>query len=295
MTRQQHPEFAILVAVDDSPVALGVVRATLRFPWPVASSAHGVVATGTPWMAESPGYVRVALARELRAAAARAQRVLRQRWPAATVGVVDQPPVAGILAAAGALPSRAIVVGWRGHSLLRRMFEGGSVSRAVVRSARCPVLVVKGRARDVRRLVVGIDGSTCASVAAKFVATLVPPRGGSVTLVSVVEPRRMPSLGLLPSATRAVIARGVRDEHDARVASAQRELDRLAAVVERAGWKVDTVVRSGTPLAELLAAARDADAIVVGARGAGGLEGLLLGSVADGVLRHARSSVLVVR
>src|SRR6185436_1360822 len=128
-----------------------------------------------------------------------------------TVGVVDQPPVAGILTVARSCAARTIVVGWRGHSLLRRMFEGGSVSRAVVRAAPCPVLVVKGHARDVRRLVVGVDGSTCASAAATFVAMLVPPRGGSVTLVSVVEPRRMPSLGLLPSATRAVIARGARD------------------------------------------------------------------------------------
>jgi nucleotide-binding universal stress UspA family protein len=169
------------------------------------------------------------------------------------------------------------------------------VSRGVVRGARCPVLVVKRRARDVRRVVVGVDGSASARAAARFVATLAPARGGSVSLVSVVESPRMPSLALLPSTTRAFIARGARQEHETRVASAQRELDRLAAAVGRAGWKVDTVVRSGTPLIELLATARDADAIVVGARGVGGLEGLLLGSVADGVLQHARSNVLVVR
>jgi nucleotide-binding universal stress UspA family protein len=175
------------------------------------------------------------------------------------------------------------------------MFSGGSVSRGVVRGARCPVLVVKGRAREVRRFVVGIDGSASARAAARFMATLAPPRGGSVTFVSVVESPRMPSLALLPSSARAFIARRARQEHETRVALAQRELDRRAAAVGRAGWKVDTVVRSGTPLVELLATARDADAIVVGARGAGGLEGLLLGSVADGVLRYARRSVLVVR
>lgn len=295
MTRQQRSEFEILVAVDDSRVARGVIHTMLRFPWPAASRAHGVVATGMPWTADSPQYVRTALARGLRLSAARAQRALRQRWPATAVGVVNEPPIAAILTAAGALSARTIVVGWSGHGLLHRMFSGGSVSRAVVRGARCSVLVVKGRPREVRRLVVGIDGSASASAAARFVATLPPPRGGSVTLVSVVEARRLPSLALLPSSTRAFIARGARQEYEARVASAQRELDRLAAAIARAGWKVDTVVRSGTPLVELLATARDADVTVVGARGAGGLEGLLLGSVADGVLRHARSSVLVVR
>jgi nucleotide-binding universal stress UspA family protein len=295
VTRQKGSDFGILVAVDDSPAGPSVIRTTLMFPWPARSRVRGVAATGMPWTVNSPGYVRLALARGLREAAARAQRALRERWPSTTIDVVDEAPVAAILAAAGALRARAIVVGWRGHGLLRRMFEGGSVSRGVVRAASCPVLVVKRGVPDVRRLVVGIDGSVDAGAAASFVATLEPPRGGSVTLVSVVEPRRLPSLGLLPSTARAHIARAARDDYEARIAAARRDLDRHAAIIARAGWKVDTVVRSGVPLAELVAAGRDADAIVVGARGAGGLEGLLLGSVADGVVRHARTSVLVVR
>ena len=295
MARHRASRFPILIAVDDSSAGPGVVRGALHFPWPRGASVHGVVGTAVPWMVESPEYVRVALARGLREAAATAQRNLQRRWPATTVDVVGQAPLPAILSTAKKLGPRVIVVGWRGHGLVHRMFSGGSVSRGVVRRAPCPVLVVKGQPREVRRLVMGVDRSRHARAAARFVAGLEPPRGGSVTLVSVVQPQRLPSLGLLPTAARAMVVRGARAEHDARKSAAQRELDRLAAIVQRGGWKVDTVVRAGTPETELLAATRDADAIVVGARGAGGLEGLVLGSVADGVLRHSPKSVLIVR
>lgn len=295
MARRPASRFPILVAVDDSSAGPAVVRGALHFPWPAGARMHGVVGTGIPWMVESPEYVRVALGRGLRETAQTAERNLRRRWPASTVEVVNKAPLPAILSTAKKVAPRVIVVGWRGHGLVHRMFSGGSVSRGVVRAAPCAVLVVKGQPREVRRLVLGVDRSRYARAAARFVARLEPPRGGSVTLVSVVQPQRLPSLGLLPASARAMVVRGARAEHDARVAAAQRELHRLATIVQRGGWKVDTMVRSGTPVTELLAAARDADAIVVGARGGGGLEGLVLGSVADGVLRHSPKSVLIVR
>ena len=287
--------FPIVVAIDDSPAGPGVIRATLQFPWPARASVHGVVGTGVPWMAESPKDVLVALTRGLREAAATAERQLRQRWPESTVDVVERAPVPAILSVTRTLAPKIIVVGWRGHGIVHRMFSGGSVSRAIVRSAPCAVLVVKGRPGEVRRLVLGVDGSAHARAAARFVAGLTPPGGGSVTLVAVVKPQQLPSLGLLPASGRAMIVRGARAEHDARVKAARRDLDRLAAIVQRGGWKVDAVVRAGAPVTELVAAAGDADVVVVGARGVGGLEGLLIGSVADGVLRHSPTSVLIVR
>ena len=58
-----------------------------------------------------------------------------------------------------------------------------------------------------------------------------------------------------------------------------------------------TVVRqvlAGTPRAALLTALADAQMIVVGARGRGGLEGMRLGSVTLAVLHHAPCPVGVV-
>jgi nucleotide-binding universal stress UspA family protein len=56
-------------------------------------------------------------------------------------------------------------------------------------------------------------------------------------------------------------------------------------------------VIEGEPREEILAMAEawPADAIVVGSHGRKGLDRVLLGSVSDGVVRHAACSVMVVR
>jgi nucleotide-binding universal stress UspA family protein len=55
---------------------------------------------------------------------------------------------------------------------------------------------------------------------------------------------------------------------------------------------VETV--TGVPAEVLLAAAADADMIVVGSRGAGGFSRLTMGSVGDQVARHAPCPVVIV-
>jgi nucleotide-binding universal stress UspA family protein len=62
-----------------------------------------------------------------------------------------------------------------------------------------------------------------------------------------------------------------------------------------AGLVVDAMVRGGSPAREILAEARQGvDLIVLGTHGRGGMEHLLLGSVAEKVLRKATCPVMVV-
>ncbi len=71
----------------------------------------------------------------------------------------------------------------------------------------------------------------------------------------------------------------------------------LGTVRERAGPGIETAVREGQPATEICEYARgiDADLIVTGTRGRHGENRLLLGSVAERVVRTAPIPVLTVR
>ncbi len=71
----------------------------------------------------------------------------------------------------------------------------------------------------------------------------------------------------------------------------------LATVTERTGQPVTTTVRQGRPASEICAYAREvgADLVVTGTRGRHGENRLLLGSVAERVVRSAPVPVLTVR
>lgn len=288
-------EFRVVVATDGSRGGRAAVAVALEFPWPARSHAEGVVARFRPMPARDwPAPVWAAVDESLERVANAARRTLRGRWPTADVVVLDKAPAQAIVAEARG--AGAIVVGSRGHGALARVVMG-SVSRAVVRLASCPTLVVRSRPRSISRFVLGLDGSANARRAVAFVARLRPPHGGHVTLVRALEPLRVGSLGLLPAGVRGALARQLDAAQARQMQNARRDLAAATAVLKRAGWAVRSAIRWGIPLNELLNVVRDADAhvLVVGARGTGGVARLLLGSVAEGVLSRARVPVLVVR
>jgi nucleotide-binding universal stress UspA family protein len=148
-----------------------------------------------------------------------------------------------------------------------------------------------------RRIVLGIDGSSPARRAVEFVARLAPSRG-HVHCVTVLEPTPMPSMPLMPAALRAVVVGQARALDRARATRARRSLRPAVARLRRAGWRASGQIRWGVPLASLLDAVKKirAEVLVLGARGAGGRAArALLGSVADGAVKQARVSVLIVK
>ncbi len=74
-------------------------------------------------------------------------------------------------------------------------------------------------------------------------------------------------------------------------------LARAKAVADAAGVDAVTTTRDGSPVDEILQAAKEctAELIVIGTHGRRGLERLFLGSTAEGVLRRSDAPVLVVR
>ncbi len=79
--------------------------------------------------------------------------------------------------------------------------------------------------------------------------------------------------------------------------SARGALDSLLSESDRARFRAETVVKVGDPLCEIVeyANARPVDLIVMGTHGRSGVAHLVLGSVAERVVRTATCPVLTLR
>ena len=187
-----------------------------------------------------------------------------------------------------------IVVGARGLGLIKR-FLLGSVSLAVARHAHCPVLVVKGRPRKLASVLVGMDGSEDSFRAVRFLQSLCLRRPTKVRLLSVVERLRYPTTA--PGALKGQLTAMIKELEAERRAELQKVLERAATHLNNQVIRVTKSTPTGSPADEIIATAEafDADLVVVGARGLGGMARLLLGSVSERVLRHARCPVLIVK
>ena len=138
-----------------------------------------------------------------------------------------------------------------------------------------------------RRILVALDGSPVAAHAADVGIDLAQSLGGEVALIHVVDPAQnwAPESGV-PAAELIKLA-----EQDGKRL--------LAEFRPRATLQMPPLefVQVGKPTSEIMKAAKDwpADIIVIGSHGRGGISRVLLGSVAEGVMRHASCPVLVVR
>jgi len=134
-------------------------------------------------------------------------------------------------------------------------------------------------------ILIGTDGSPGARAAVAYGAALAERLGAEVLLASV---RPAPS---------AVLGAPHYQQHlHTQLARVRSALDDARAELENRGLDTDAEVLEGSPGEELLrlAAAREADLVVLGSRGRGPLRAALLGSVSAAVVAAAPVPVLVV-
>src|SRR5512134_1998671 len=149
--------FHVLIATDGSTSARAAITTAVRFPWPGGTRGSAVVAKQVR-ADYGRSILLAALDRTSEFTARSALRALRKRWPDGGARVVDASPVDAILTEARRVRADVIVMGWRGHGPVRRLLAG-SVSRGVLRGASCAVLVVRRPIRELRHVVIGVDGS----------------------------------------------------------------------------------------------------------------------------------------
>lgn len=137
-------------------------------------------------------------------------------------------------------------------------------------------------------IVVGIDGSHHSERALEWAMNEAVLRRAPLTVLSVRQVIRGwtgPSAGPYPGDAELV---------EKTRAAAQAATDKALAALGGARPEVVVKAVTGVPAESLVAAAADADMIVVGSRGSGGFERLTMGSVGDQVARHARCPVVII-
>ncbi len=221
------------------------------------------------------------------AARRQAEKLVRQAAADATspeltvTGELYEGPPALVLQE---LSARAglLVVGSRGLGGFAGLLVG-STAGSVAAHAHCPVVVVRrdaDRRGQTGHVTAGVDGSEPSLLALGFAVEQAAAR--KVTL-HVLRAWR-PSPG--PRPPSAPDAQAVHAELEEALARWRRAFPDLQITVE---------VAKGNPTELLVTASRNAQLVVVGSRGRGGLAGMLLGSVSQQLLHHAHSPVAVVR
>ncbi|MFU8849711.1 universal stress protein [Micromonospora sp. SL1-18] len=176
-----------------------------------------------------------------------------------------------------------LVLGSRGQGGFAGLLAG-STAVSVTAHAHCPVVVVRdGQAATSGPVVVGMDGSESSLRALGFAVERAAQRDVPLRVLRAWGPpgdRRVP--GFDPQQATAT--------------------ERAAVEQELAQWRrtfpdvpVEVQVAPGNPAALLVEASREAQLVVVGSRGRGGLRGMLLGSVSQQLIHHAHCPVAVIR
>ena len=283
----------ILVGYDGSPDAQAAVRWALDEAGRTGAAvclAHAAGWTKAERLVPGPGPVlkpREETRRE-------ADELVRAAVNDATVALPGVPVHGEVLegGAASSLRERSaaaslLVLGGRG----RGGFTGlllGSTTATLATHAHCPVVVVRGVDPDSGTrpgpVLVGVDGSAHAQSALRFAAEQAATRNVPLRVLRVWE---LPEPEWRP--THFDVNEFVQMERDALIewlAGAREEHPDVEMIP-------DVVI--GHPTEALIDASGDAQLAVVGSRGRGGFSALLLGSVSQQLLHHARCPVAVVR
>ena len=237
------------------------------------------------------------LTRALQMGASRKLDKARQKVTAAGVEGeihrVELPPADAVAETAEKIGADLIVMGTRGLTGLKHVLLG-SVADRTIRSVPCPVMTVKRAVRATgsltpRTILVPTDFSECSRRAVDLACALA--KGVEAAHLVLIHAYSLP----LEVKTLAEVD----DEPLLKTISerATQDLGRVLIELKDEGISAELTVRHGSPEAVVVdvATERDADLIVMGTHGRTGLPHLLLGSVAERVLRTAPCPVITVK
>ncbi len=274
----------ILVCTDASPDSEGAISAALRLAQTTESQIFllEVIFFLAGYELQSPDTLTPPMVNlELIQAQETAvqERLERQKAEAAKQGVTlstrtrtSSSAYEGIMEEAAELQPNLIIMGRHGYTGLTRLLMGSTTARVIGHSP-CHVLVVpQGVSLNFQRLLIASDGSPYSEAAWAEALVLAQTMGSAMTAVSVAT-----------------------DERE--IAGVNQVVQTMERAAAKLSLTLDTMIPVGRPDESIVKAAefKGASLIIVGSHGRTGVKRLLMGSVAERVIGHAKCPVLVVR
>jgi nucleotide-binding universal stress UspA family protein len=209
------------------------------------------------------------------------------------------PVVDGLDSHARTSAADLLVMTTHGWGPLRRAWLG-SVADGLLRRTPCPILVIRPRAGEelileeaqLRHVLVTLDGSSESREILSHARTLAGLFEARITLFRVIPPH-FPIASPFTSHTSHEY-QGLEEE----VAAARDALEVEAEALREEGFAVQTMTVSGVHAPDGIlefAEGNQVDAIAMATHGRGGVARLILGSVADKVIRGGNIPVLLHR
>jgi nucleotide-binding universal stress UspA family protein len=138
------------------------------------------------------------------------------------------------------------------------------------------------------KILVPVDGSDNSLRALDHAIFLAKSTGASVTAMHVIES---------PPTVYVESQKLLNELMSKFKAESEKILDKCEQIAEKSGVKIETVMTEGDAASNIVGYANKEcfDQIIIGSRGLGKFKEMVLGSVSNKVLHHAKCSVLIVK
>ena len=206
------------------------------------------------------------------------------------------PPFDEICRLAQTVPADLVVMPTHGRTGLKHVFLGSTAERIVQHSS-CPVLVTRGSALQanngsrfrIKTILVPVDFSNCSQEGLRYAIAFANEFGAKIILLHATY------LGYIYSSEGTAIY-DIPGLQKAARKTAERKMRELVRSVNFGAVKFETAFTDGSPVIDICAFAKnhDVDLIITSTHGFTGFTHVLIGSIAEQVVRHAPCSVLVV-
>ena len=192
------------------------------------------------------------------------------------------------------IPADLIIMPTHGYTGLRHVLLGSTAER-VVQHSPCPVLIVRekkqrsktGRGLSISTILVPVDFSSCSRQGLQYAIGFANEFAARMILLHATY------LGYMYSSEGTAIY-DIPGLQEAARENAERQMRKLVRTVIFGSAKFETVFTESSPVLDICAFAKDhdVDLIITSTHGLTGLEHVLIGSIAEKVVRHAPCSVL---